>query len=61
MVNTQSPKIAIRIRLGVGVVEQQAGERLGEAAGRCARPTVVVQRSEAKAVFTTWSGTSSAW
>ena len=60
IVKTQRPKIAIRIREASECPSRSLES--GSARGRAtARPIVVVQSSEAKAVFTTWFGSSPAW
>ena len=60
IVKTQRPKIAIRI--SPGSEWSSSSRESGSASGRAiASPIVVVQRSEANAVFTTWSGSSPAW
>ena len=60
IVKTQRPKIAIRISSGSEWSSRSL--EIGPASGiATAMPIVVVQSSEAKAVFTTWAGSSPAW
>ena len=58
IVNTQRPKIAIRI--SSGSERSSSSSEIGSASGiAIAKPIVVVQKSEANPVFTTRSGSSS--